>query len=874
MCRNAMQWVSVVCLLGLAGNALAEMARDPNLVIYYSYDSVGAIVPDESGKGHSGTVCGDVSLVASGIKWYGAAQFLGEWGPTGYSYLDLDSPHYPAEDIPTSAITLAAWVQCEKTGKDHAILSCRSSNNVWVVHPQINDGGNFRWLLRTPNNTTISNIVVGTHGWDEWLHYAGTYDSATGQMTLYINGEVPASGSVSVTPGQLIADWGTGARIGYNIDNARPFTGIMDELYLFTRALSQDEVKTLLSAEVLPSEKASHPNPASGTELTVTSTVLEWLPGTYAVSNDVYFGENFEDVNNGTGDTFKGNQTQAQYAVSDLEWGKTYYWRIDGVNADEPNSPWKGDVWSFLLRPWTAWTPEPADEARWIDPNSDLSWNTGRNATAHYVYFGDNFDDVNNATGAAAQTDATYDPGLLDYEKTYYWRVDEIDESGTIYTGKVWSFTTSRADSGVRAEYYSDTKLENLVLMRVDPGINFDWDANSPDPLVPADNFSVRWSGELEVPFTSAWTFTASCDDCVRLWVNGQLLFDKWGQQGGVEWTGEMDLAAGQKYDITMEYYENTGDARAVLYWSTPYWLTPYQPKQAIPQGAYSLPVKARSPKPANGATGVSLTSTLSWSAGEAAVSHDVYFGTDANGVKDANASSPEYQGNVALGSESFDPGGLEWGAMYYWRVDEIEADGTIRKGSLWSLTGADLLIVEDFEAYNDDEPNGTTIYQTWVDGLTNGSTSYVGYSTSTNGTFGETAIVHGGAQSMPLNYNNNNEPYYAQTDRTWDDAQDWTIHGVNTVVLYLQGGSSNGAEPLYVAVEDDNGKIATVVHSDAQIATTATWTEWRIPLSQFVGVDMTRVKAMHIGLGSKTSPALGGIGMIYVDDILVATDE
>ncbi len=874
MCRNAIQWVSVVCLLGLAGNALAEMARDPNLVIYYSYDSVGAIVPDESGKGHNGTVCGDVSLVASGIKWYGAAQFRGEWGPTGYSYLDLDSPHYPAEDIPRSAITLAAWVQCEKTGKDHAILSCRSSNNVWVVHPQINDGGNFRWLLRTPSNTTISNIVVGTHGWDEWLHYAGTYDSATGQMTLYINGEVPASGSVSVTPGQLIADWGTGARIGYNIDNARPFTGIMDELYLFTRALSQDEVKTLLSAEVLPSEKASHPNPASGTELTVTSTVLEWLPGNFAVSSDVYFGENFEDVSNGTGDTFKGNQTQAQYAVSDLEWGKTYYWRIDGVNADEPNSPWKGDVWNFLLRPSTAWNPEPADEARWIDPNSDLNWSTGRNVVSHHVYFGDNFDDVNDATGAAAQTEATYDPGTLGFEKTYYWRVDELDDSGATHKGSVWSFTTMRADSGVRAEYYSDTKLANRVLTRVDPGINFHWDANSPDPLVPADNFSVRWSGELEVPFTSAWTFTASCDDCVRLWVNGQLLFDKWGQQGGVEWTGEMDLAAGQKYDVTMEYYENTGDARAVLYWSTPSSQTPYQPKQPIPQGAFSLPMKARSPKPANGATGVSLTSTFSWSAGEAAVSHDVYFGTDANGVKDANASSPEYQGNVALGSESFDPGGLEWGAMYYWRVDEIEADGTIRKGSLWSLTGADFLIVEDFEAYDDDEPNGTTIYQTWVDGLTNGSTSYVGYSTSTNGTFGETVIVHGGVQSMPLSYNNSNKPYYAQTDRTWDDAQDWTIHGVNTVVLYLQGGSSNGAEPLYVAVEDDDGKIATVVHSDAKIATTATWTEWRIPLSQFVGVDMTRVKAMHIGLGNKASPALGGVGMIYIDDILVATDE
>jgi hypothetical protein len=851
------------------------MPRDPNLVIYYSYDSVGAIVPDESGKGHNGTVCGDVSLVASGIKWYGAAEFLGIWGPAGYSYLDLDSPHYPAEDIPKSAVTLAAWCKCRKTGQHHAILSCRASDNTWVVHPQINDDGTFRWLLRAPGSVTIFNLNgVGTHGWDEWIHYGGTYDSAIGKGTLYINGELCAQ--IDVPVGQKIADWGTGARVGYNIDNARPFTGIMDEFYLFTRALSQAELSELLSAEVLPSEKASHPNPASGTELTVTSTVLEWLPGTFAVSNDVYFGESFEDVSNGAGDTFKGNQTEAQYAVSDLEWGKTYYWRIDGVNADEPNSPWKGDVWSFLLRPSTAWDPEPANEARWIDPNSDLSWSTGRGAVSHHVYFGDNFDDVNDATGAAAQTEATYDPGLLEVEKVYYWRVDETDESGTMQKGKVWSFATRRADSGVRAEYYKDSKLETLAMSRVDPGINMNWGATAPDSQVPADNFSVRWSGELEVPFTSAWTFTANCDDCVRLWVNGQLLFDKWGQQSGVEWTGTIDLAAGQKYGVTMEYYENTGDAHAILYWNTPYWLTPYQPKQVIPQGAFSLPVRARTPRPANGAVGVSQTAVLTWSAGEQTVSHDVYFGTDPNAVRDANASSPEYKGSVDLGSESCDPGELGWNTTYYWRVDEVNDANPESpwKGNVWSFTTADFLVVEDFEAYDDDEPNGTTIFQTWIDGVENGSTSYVGYQNSSHGTFGETTIVHGGSQSMPLSYDNSRSPYYAQADRVWETAQDWTIYGIDTLVLYVQGGSANSPEPLYVAVEDSNGKIGTVVQSDAKVVTTGAWTEWKIPLSRFAGVDMARVKAMHIGLGNKASPALGGAGVIYVDDILVATGE
>ncbi len=876
MCRKLIYLVALVFLLGLARNVSAEIPRDPNLVIYYSYEDVGLIVADESGRGHNGTVCGDVSEYPSGIKWYKAGKFLGKWGPTGYSYLDLDSSTYPAEDIPKTAVTLSAWVKCEETGEDHAIISCRASDNTWVVHPQINNNGTFRWLLRAPGSVTIFNLNgVGTHGWDEWLHYAGTYDSVTGKGILYINGEVCSQ--TDVTPGQVIADWGTGARVGYNIDNARPFTGLMDDLYLFTRAMSQEEVQTLLASEGLPSEKATHPNPSDGDYIDATATVLQWLPGVYAVSNDVYFGGNFEDVSRGNADTFKGNQIDAAFSVTDLAWGTTYYWRIDGVNADEPNSPWKGDVWSFSVRPETAWGPEPADGAEWVDPNTDLSWSAGRGAVMHHVYFGDSFEDVNNATGAEPQVETTYDCGLLEAEKTYYWRVDEFDEATALHKGNVWSFTTMRAGGGLRAEYFKDVnkKLETLVLTRVDPQINFNWGADSPDEALPSDNFSARWSGDVEVPFDSSWTFTSSCDDCVRLWVNDQLLFDKFGQQGGVEWVGTLDLVAGEKYSILMEYYENSGDARAILYWNTPASETPYQPKQAIPSGAFSLPVRARRPYPVNNAVDVKQTSTLSWSAGEAAVSHDVYFGADADSVRDANNSSAEFKGNVDVGSESYDPGELEWDTTYYWRVDEIEEDGTIRTGSVWSFTTADFLVVDDFEAYNDDETAGTTIYLTWVDGYTNGSTSYVGYAVANNGTFGETTIVHGGSQSMPLSFNNDAAPFYAQADRTWDKTQDWTMNGIDTLVLYVRGAATNAPEPLYVSVES-SGKIGTEVQTGSTVVTTEEWFAWSIPLSKFTaaGVDVTKVKAMHIGLGSKANPVLGGIGVIYVDDICVIKGE
>jgi len=870
MCRKLIYLVSFVLLLGLANNASAEIPRDPNLVIYYPYEEVGAIVADESGKGHNGTVCGDISACPSGIKWYGAAEFQGIWGPTGYSYLDLDSPHYPAADIPKSAITLAAWVKCRKTGQHHAIISCRAGDNTWVVHPQINDNGTFRWLLRAKGSVTIFNLNdVGSHGWDEWLHYTGTYDSATGKGILYIDGEVVAK--IDVPLGQQIADWGTGARVGYNIDNARPFTGVMDELYLFTRALTQAEIKALMVSDGLPTEEASHPWPANGSELDSTGTDLLWLPGTYAVSNNVYFGERFEDVNNGTGATFKGNQTEAKFTVAGLTWGTTYYWRIDSVNPGDPNSPWKGNVWSFLLRPQTAWNPTPSDGARWIDPNAVLGWSPGRGAVTHSVYFGDNFDTVSNATGATSQTQTTYDPaGALGFEKVYYWRVDEFDGT-TTHKGNVWSFTTMRADSGLKGQYYKE-EFKTLVLTRKDPGINFNWGSAAPDPQVPADNFSVRWTGELEVPFTSDWTFTSNCDDWVRLWVNDQLLFDKWGQQAGVEWIGTINLAAGQKHGIVMEFYENTGDARAILYWNSPYWLSPYQPKQIIPQGAFSLPLRARSPKPASGAADVKDTPVLSWTKGDTADKHDVYFGTDQAAVEGATAATAGiYRGRQALDAATYAPPEvpLEWGKTYYWRIDEVEAGGvTTHKGNLWSFTVGEFLVVDDFESYNDIDPPGAgsnRIFDKWIDGYatptTNGAivgNSLPPYADRTN--------VHGGEQAMPLWYENTFKFSEATLTLT-GVARDWTRKGVVNLSLWFRGATTNAAEKMYVAL---NG-TAVVYNNDTTLTQKTDWTEWVIPLQQFtaLGVNLTNVTSTTIGFGTRGNKTVaGGSGQMYFDDI------
>ncbi len=282
----------------------------------------------------------------------------------------------------------------------------------------------------------------------------------------------------------------------------------------------------------------------------------------------------------------------------------------------------------------------------------------------------------------------------------------------------------------------------------------------------------------------------------------------------------------------------------------------------------------AADPSPLSGAVEAGQASILGWSCGAAASSHDVYFGTDPNAVEDANTSSPEYRGSTDLDAESYDPGTLEWNTTYYWRIDEVEDDGTIRKGNLWSFTTADFLVVDDFEAYDDDETGGTAIFQTWIDGLENGTTSYVGYEVAGNGTFGETVLVHGGSQSMPLRYSNIETPLYAETDCTWDEAQDWTLNGVDTLTLYVRGSNGSDAAPLYVVLEDAGGHVAVVGYGDNTVTQSLEWIEWKIPLDQFTGVDPTAVKAMHIGLGNRQNPTPGGMGLIFIDDIRCIYDR
>jgi hypothetical protein len=237
--------------------------------------------------------------------------------------------------------------------------------------------------------------------------------------------------------------------IGVAFNDARVFQGMIDDMRLYDRVLDENEIISIMSGGTGQNMSAYAPSPADNDLLTETWTNLTWKPGPSAVTHDVYLGDNFDDVNNGAESTFISNQAATLmvagfpgFAIPDgLVPGTTYYWRIDEVNDADPNSPFKGKVWSFSVAPKTAYEPIPANSAEAVETNVELSWTPGIGSKLHTVYFGDNFDEVSNAAGGQTQGSATYTPGPLEMAKTYYWRIDEFDVVDT-YKGDIWSFTT------------------------------------------------------------------------------------------------------------------------------------------------------------------------------------------------------------------------------------------------------------------------------------------------------------------------------------------------------------------------------------------------------------------------------------------------
>jgi len=527
--------------------------------------------------------------------------------------------------------------------------------------------------------------------------------------------------------------------------------------------------------------------------------------------------------------------------------------------------------------------PLPEDETTDVPRDVVLNWTAGPYAATHDVYLGTVFDDVNTADRAnpmdvlvsQGQTDTAYEsPTPLDLDQTYYWRIDEVNAAPdfTIYKGNVWSFTTEPFAYPIEGITVTTNTTSNAN--------------EGPENIVNGSGLnefgehstraSEMWLGSpaggeapwLEFEFDrvyklheiKVWNYNVEFELVLGFGIKDMTVEYS---EDGATWAtlGEVQLAQGAATsDYTANNIINFGGLAAKFV-----RCTINSGFGAIAQYGLAevrflyIPAHARYPEPADGAVEVDVDTVLSWRAGREAASHEVYLSADEAAVA-SGAALIETIAAASYATES-----LDLGTMYYWKINEVnEAEAiALWEGTVWSFMTQEYAVIDDFESYTEDE--GNRVYEAWIDGWTNETGSVVGH---LEAPFVETRIVNGGKQSMPLEYNNADVPFYSEASRTWATGQNWTAGAADSFRLYFQGNEANAPEALYVAVEDSSGQVAVVAHGDSQALATTDWQEWVIPLVEFAGVDLASVETVYIGFGSRENPTVGGSGLIFVDDI------
>ncbi len=432
MCRKLIYLISLVLVLGSAWT-IPVKAADPNLVGWWKLDGDGL---DASGNGRSGVLAGNAHFEA---------------GHSGQALaLDGDGDYFTVTGwkglLSVSPVTVTAWVKTTASGDATMVYWGRNSGTRRVDFRL----GSGRLRVEHGSGNIQGNTTLNDN---EWHHVALAMRAAAKitypEVKLYLDGRDDTQNTADPDAFALVdntnnVDLTIGRRTP---NNDRFFPGLIDEVQIYNRELAVVQIRDLAKRGYLAT--AHSPNPPDGQKFEDSWVNLTWVAGPLATSHDVYFGTSLQDVNAGVPAAFVGNTATNSQPVGfpgfpapdGLAPGTTYYWRVDEINKTHPDSPWRGDIWSFWIPPVTAYNPVPVDGDPAVPTNMILSWSLGLKGVMHGVYFGTDRDQVANATGAPPNVATTYNPGPLTTSTTYYWRVDTFNGS-TWLKGAVWTFKT------------------------------------------------------------------------------------------------------------------------------------------------------------------------------------------------------------------------------------------------------------------------------------------------------------------------------------------------------------------------------------------------------------------------------------------------
>lgn len=689
--------ISMGVLIGLMTTAVLGDFRDDLIAHWPMDEGDGSSVVDIVG-GFDGTIQGEVAWTQG--MFGSAIEFPGTTG----NYVDCGNIDLNIG----SNFTLACWLKAPETTTYHDLFGKgpKDAGHFELYLEGSTGGGRLDGDVAAyiPDlGDFYSNIKVDD---DTWHHIAWTYDGTT--LICYVDGG--DTGMKTWTVSGSVAAESAAFKIGCLADTTNPFNGQLDDVAIFSRALSQAEVQTIMEG-VAENKTAAGPYPVDADVDLPREVTLTWSPGEFAATHDVYLGTSVDDVTVANRDNplevlvSQGQVGTTYTSPVRLKFGETYYWRVDEVNAPPDSTIFSGDVWSFTVEPF-------------VYPI------TGVTASS------------NGVSEAGVGPERTVDGSGLDVAAGQHSTLDtDMWLAGPVEGEPLW----------IQYEFGRVYKLREM----------------------------------------NVWNYNISAEEIVGFGLKDVRIeystdAEEWKTLGSVEFAQATGNAAekGMTVDlggVAAKYVRLNVDSA----WGTlgQYGLSEVQFQQ--------IPTFAREPQPTDGESEVSIDPALSWRVGREAVTHQVHFGMDETKVAQGDAM-------VDVVTENrYEPGQLDVGTTYYWRVDEVnEAEAVSTwQGDLWSFTTQESLIVDDFESYEDTEPS--RIFDVWDDGWkddTNGSV--VGNSEAP---FAEQVIVHSGGQSMNLAYDNS-AAKVSEAARTWATAQNWTTNGVEVLRIWHQGAQPPGS--------------------------------------------------------------------------------
>ncbi|HNS19646.1 MAG TPA: discoidin domain-containing protein [Sedimentisphaerales bacterium] len=677
-------------------------------------------------------------------------------------------------------------------------------NNMQIISGEHNSARGWQFRVESAGNLVFTKLTgtvqdnmrtalpsSGPHAFaaNKWFHAAVTYngledtdgnlklywtaiDSGVSEPALLGSFRMAADLTATVAPNFVIGNEGRNSN-----GRTENWEGWIDEVRISDIARAPSEMVT----DVLAGQ-ATRPSPANGATDVPADALLTWTASESAVSHDVYFGTTLADVETADRDhpmdvlRIEGQSTAAYAPQGPLDFGRTYYWRIDEVNAASDNPVVQGDVWSFTVETYT------------------------------YPLSGDRIMATASSACANMGPEKTTDGSGLDAQGRHSTRETDMWLSVKDAPEPVW----------IQYEFDNVYKLDTLLV----------WNHNSQ-----AEGFIGYGVMDVTIEYSGDGDIWTSLGDFVFVQAPGD------------------DTCAAQPVDLGGIVAKSV---RLMIHTSWGGFLAQYGLSEVqflyIPTRAWDL---------RNEGTGAEVL--LTWRAGREAACHRVYIGTDEQAVAEGTSWVQTTEDN------RLDLGTLQLGTTYYCRVDEVNeaAVPSVWQGDVWSFITTEFLVIDDFEGYNDDD---NCVFDTWEDGyIDKSSGSQVGYTDSTRGTFGETTIVHAGDQSMPLFYNNADSPYYSEATRTFASALNLLSNGADTLALWVHGDATNAPADVYVTVGDKSGKTATV--TDSTLLTATEWALWKIPYSSLTGVNAGTVTKLIVGVDSRNA-ATRGSGVLYIDDV------